>query len=323
MEAYQTLSMLEPGKKVLITGGTGLIGKNLTKRLKEIELEVTSVGSEFDLREKDNANELINTIKPDIVFHLAAKVGGILANSTQKASFYSDNTLINTNIVNSCISAENKISYFFGMGTGCAYPKRLENSTLCEEDYLDGIPEFTNDAYAYAKRGLLVHLESLRQSTGLKYAFCIPANIYGPHDNFHPTNSHVVPGLIRRFLDIMDQNKETIKVWGDGTAKRDFLYIDDCVDAIIKITSAKKEGAINIATKKLIPISDIAQSISELTGFSGQILFDETKPNGQIHRYFDTCAIERLGWKPKIDINTGLSKTINWYKANKHQIREK
>lgn len=307
----------------LVTGGSGLIGFNLTKRLERMGANVESVGSEIDLRIAKNADDLIKKAKPNVIIHLAAKVGGILANCTQKASFYSDNILINTNLVNACVNSGEQVEYFLGMGTGCAYPKRLENEILYEQDYLDGIPEFTNDAYAYAKRGLLVHLDALKNNIGLSYGFCIPANIYGPHDNFHKTNSHVVPGLIRRFSDTIESKQSIVKIWGNGLAKRDFLYIDDCVDAIISIILSKSEGPINIATKQLTTITDVAQMIGRITGFDGEIYYDSEKPDGQLKRIFNTQRINDLGWSPKINLETGLKKTIDWYNANRFNIREK
>lgn len=313
--------MLNNNRRILVTGGTGLIGKNLSDRLTGLGFEVLSFGSEYDLRNNDISEKLVSDFKPDVVFHLAAKVGGILANSTYKADFYSDNVMINTNIVNA--AARHGVEYIFAMGTGCAYPKRLENSTLYEDDFLDGIPEFTNDAYAYAKRGLLVHLQALAESCGPKFTYCLPSNIYGPHDNFHPQHSHVVPGLIRRFCDAQESGMPSLRVWGDGTARRDFLYIDDCIDAIMMLANNGSEGVFNVCTGQLTSVSQLASEIKMSSGFTGEILYDETLPAGQMQRIFDTSKMDALAWKPSVSLANGIMQTIEWFKANRQLIRER
>ena len=256
-----------------------------------------------------------------MVYHLAAKVGGIFANSNYKADFYSDNVLINTNVVNAC--AASKVRYIFAMGTGCAYPKRLESETLHEKDFLDGIPEVTNDAYAYAKRGLLVHLQALNESTGLSFVYCLPANIYGPHDNYHPKNSHVVPGLIRRFCDAVDQKIPTVAIWGDGSARRDFLYIDDCIDAMLLLADREAQGVYNVSTSILTSIRELAEEIRVASAYQGKVEFDPSQPAGQMQRIFDTTKMDQLGWKPKVSFKDGIRKTVDWFRANRSSVRER
>lgn len=313
--------MIKFSDRILVTGGTGLIGVNLMNRLKEQGFEVYSIGSETDLRDKSTCEKIFQSFKPTVVYHLAARVGGIYANSTFKSDFYSDNVLINTNVVNACVSYN--VNYIFAMGTGCAYPKRLENDLLHEEDFLDGIPEVTNDAYAYAKRGLLVHLKALGENDLIKYVYCLPANIYGPYDNFHPLHSHVVPGLIRRFCESVDKKEKSISIWGNGLAKRDFMYIDDCIDAIMILTNKKAFGTYNVATEQLTTIRDLANYLAELSGFEGEILYDKNKPEGQLRRVLDSSKIRNLGWDSKIPIKEGLKKVINWYRNNPSLIRER
>ena len=313
--------MLNKDDLILVTGGTGLIGSNLTRRLKESGYNVISVGSKVDLRIEKNATELFDKYKPNVVFHLAAKVGGIFANSNYKADFYSDNILINTNVVNA--SKKYNVEYMFAMGTGCAYPKKLESNLLKESDFLDGEPEVTNDAYAYAKRGLLVHLKALNESIEFKFSYCLPANIYGPFDNFHPINSHVVPGLVRRFCDAKSNNIERVKIWGDGSAKRDFLYIDDCVDAMIKIAQKDYIGSINVSTGKLTSIRDLAEIIKVYSNFSGGIDYDEKQLTGQKQRIFDNSNVRKLGWNYKVGLEEGIQRTINWFQNNRNSINER
>jgi GDP-L-fucose synthase len=313
--------MLNQNDKILVTGGTGLIGKNLSLRLQSLGLDVLSIGSTDDLRSASITKKVFDSYRPTVVYHLAAKVGGIYANSNYKPAFYSDNVLINTNVINAC--AEMRVRYVFAMGTGCAYPKRLEDNILHEENFLDGVPEATNDAYAYAKRGLLVHLKSLADSGEMQYLYCLPANIYGPHDNYHPVNSHVVPGLIRRFCDAVDQKASTISIWGDGSARRDFLYIEDCIDAMILLTQRQITGVVNVSTNKLTSIRDLAMQIGGITKYNGAVLFDKTQLTGQLQRIFDPTKMSTLGWHAKTQLNDGIEQTVDWFRANQNRVRER
>jgi GDP-L-fucose synthase len=313
--------MLSKDARILVTGGTGLIGTNLTRRLESLGYQTWSIGSERDLREAAVCEEVFANVRPDVVFHLAAKVGGILANSTYKADFYFDNVMINTNVVNAC--ATTGVAYIFAMGTGCAYPKRLEAQKLYEADFLDGTPEVTNDAYAYAKRGLLVHLQALQESGGPKFSYCLPSNIYGPHDNFHPKHSHVVPGLIRRFCDAQDEGDPVMNVWGNGSARRDFLHIDDCIDAIMTLAASGAEGVYNVSTGHLTSIRELAGLVCEATGFKGEVQFDESLPAGQMQRIFDTSKMAELGWQPKVDLAAGISSTVDWFREHRQSVRER
>jgi GDP-L-fucose synthase len=309
-------------ERILVTGGTGLIGRNLVARLRDDGHDVTAVGSEHDLRDATVARNLFESVEPDLVYHLAARVGGIYANTTQKPGFYRDNVLINTNVVDATVDAG--VEYLFAMGTGCAYPKRLEGQVLNEDDYLDGLPEPTNDAYAYAKRGMLVHVDALRELGVLDFCFCLPANIYGPHDNFHPMHAHVVPAVVRRFVEARDEGAETVDVWGDGTARRDFLYIDDCIDAMVRLTDVRFSGPVNVATGKQTTVRELAEAIARASGFEGEIVYDPSMPAGQPGRTFD---VTRLGaaikWTPEVDLDEGLNRTVAWFEANADAVRER
>ena len=313
---------LKKDDRVLITGGTGLIGTNLRERLQADGHEVLAPGSgQYDLRDPGATRSLFGDFRPTFVFHLAAKVGGIYANSAYKAEFYSDNVLINTHVVNE--SVRHGVRYLFAMGTGCAYPKRLEGEVLREADFLDGIPEVTNDAYAYAKRGMLVHLQALLESERMDYCYCLPANIYGPHDNFHPTHSHVVPGLIRRFCEAADNEAEYVSIWGDGSAQRDFLYIGDCIDAIAVLAREAYSGPVNVARGELTRISALADAIRTAAGFAGEIRYDTSYPAGQRLRVMDTAKMDALGWRPRVGLSEGIGTTIEWFRANAELIRER
>lgn len=304
------------GKKILITGATGLVGSHLTARLLELSAAVHAAGftrdeSLIDLRAACDARSLFNHADPEIVIHLAARVGGIHANMNAKAQFYEDNALINTNVITE--ARARRVEYIMAMGTGCAYPKRLEGLELREEDYLEGAPEPTNDAYAYAKRGMLAHLAAAHEQDGLAFSYVIPANIYGPRDNFHPLNSHVVPALVRKFVEAKRTNAAEVIIWGDGAAYRDFLYINDLIDAMLFILENRFLGAINVATGAPTGVQELAETIAELAGFKGEIIYDPQKPAGQSIRLFNTEKIRALGFAPTRDLRAGLTETIAWY----------
>jgi len=308
-------------RPILITGGTGLVGRNLVQRLESEGREVVSVGSEYDLRSADVAHRLLAEVRPKVLFHLAARVGGIYANNTQKPGFYRDNVLINTHTLDAAVDAG--VEYVFAMGTGCAYPRRLEGEVLRERDYLDGVPEATNDAYAYAKRGMLVHLEALREHGVLDYCYCLPANLYGPHDNFHPRHSHVVPALVRRFVEARETTAGDVSIWGDGSAMRDFLYIEDCTDAMVRLLDQRSSGAVNVATGTQTRISELAEAIRVASHFAGDVTYDTSMPAGQMGRLFDTTRIAATGWIPKHGLADGLERTVAWFEAHRADIRER
>jgi GDP-L-fucose synthase len=306
--------------KILITGGTGLIGINLTNRLLSMGCDVVSCGNtrgafQYNLIDAKETRRMFDKHRPDVVIHLAARVGGIHANNNHKAQFYLENTLINTHVIKE-VQDRMIQRYVFAMGTGCAYPKRLEKEVLLEEDFLDGKPEVTNDAYAYAKRNMLVHLKACRELFGLKYCYGIPANIYGPFDNFHPTLSHVVPALVRKFVEAKRDDIPKVSIWGTGSAKRDFLFIEDLIDAMILIMNEQYEGSINIATGKLTSIKDLAEFLQDITGYHGEIVYDTQFPDGQLERIFNTDKIRMMGWKPEYSLAEGLVKTIRWFEQN-------
>ncbi len=315
------MSTLKKGDRVLVTGGTGLIGTNLVNTLRKQGYETFASSSKHDLRDLSQAKALFEEFKPTVVFHMAARVGGIYANSTYKAGFYSDNVLINTHVINCCV--ESGIEYVFAMGTGCAYPKRLEGQTLFEKDFLDGIPEETNDAYAYAKRGMLVHLQALKEVDAINYTYCLPANIYGPHDNFHPMHSHVAPALVRRFYEAEKDKALSVAVWGDGSAARDFLYIDDCVSAMLLLAETGYTGTVNVGTGKLSTIRTLAEIIAEELDYQGEIIWDTSYPSGQAERTMNRSIMDSLGWKEEVLLKEGVAKTLQWYDENVGNVSER
>ena len=305
--------------KILVTGGTGLVGTALVKRLKALGCNVTSSGftrgeNRYDLMRWNEAYMLFNRVEPTIVIDLAAKVGGIHANMTGKADFYMQNTLINTNLIREV--QDRKVPYVMAMGTGCAYPKRLEGKELFEEDYLDGIPECIHDAYAYSKRNLLVNLRACKEEYDLNYSYCILPNIFGENDNFNLLSSHVVPALIRKFVEAERDNLRVVEVWGTGCAGRDFVYVEDVVDAFVLILQNNLQGPVNIASSVTTEISVLAKTIQDIVEFNGEVVYNEEYPDGQNIRIFNSDKIKELGWTMNHTLIEGLTKTINWYKEN-------
>lgn len=303
-------------EKILITGGTGLVGTSLTSRLQSLNLDICSVGhakgaNRYDLRNSSDTEKLFNDSTPRVVFHLAGKVGGIYANVIQKADFYLENTLINTNVIAEV--QKRKIPFVFAMGTACAFPKRLEGQVMYEKDYLDGIPEATNNTYAYSKRNLLVHLQACSETFPIKYIYCISTNLYGPFDNFHPSHSHVIPGLIGRFIIAKEKNQAQVKIWSKGTAERDFLYVEDLIEAIILMCDKRKDnGSVNVASGTSTSITAMAKIIKRVSGYKGKIACDTNFPEGQRQRLLDTKRIRSLGWAPKHSLEEGIEKTVKW-----------
>ena len=304
----------------LITGAGGLIGKNLSTKMRKQGYSILDVDSSaVDLTDQHSALEFLKHAKPRMIIHLAAKVGGIRANMNNKFDFINANLLINTNLVNAAIKSN--VQKIYAAGTGCAYPTRLEGSLLRAELFLDGLPEPTNAAHAFAKRVLLNHLEAARESGVMDYCYFIPANIYGAHDNFNLTESHVVPGLMHRLYLSKNQEETEFQVWGDGTAKRDFLHIEDCCEAIITCLENDYSGRLNIASGKQVSIRQLAFELRNLICPDIHLNFGEPSENGQSTRVMCTKKISKLGWSPKVDLTQGLGNTYNWFVTNYRAAR--
>jgi len=298
--------------KVLITGATGFVGKNLLKKISDIH-EVVGVGSkECDLRLQQDTRKLIKDIRPDVVIHAAGSVGGIGANRDNPGKFMYENLVMGTNMIHE--SLESNVSKFILLGTVCAYPK-FTQVPFKEEDIWLGYPEETNAPYGIAKKTLSKLLEAYNEQYGMNVANLIPVNMYGPEDHFNLTSSHVIPALILKLISAKNRGESSITVWGTGQASREFLYVDDCVDAIIKAVGTDvSPEPINIGTGKEIKICDLVQTIADCIGFEGDIVYDTTKPDGQPRRCLDTTrAKERLGFEAKTSLKDGVQKTIDWY----------
>ena len=303
---------------ILVTGATGLIGTNLVGEMRRrgYRKVIATDVKDADLTDFHQTQKLFAEHRPEILIHLAAMVGGILANSTRLCDFYEVNTLINTNVL--VCARKSGVRKIHAMGTGCAYPKRLEGQVLVEKDFLDGLPEPTNYAYAYAKRNMLVHLMAMHDQHKVPYTCLIPANIYGPYDNFHPKHSHAVPGLLVRFLKAVEDGASEVEIWGSGRAERDFLYIEDCVDAILAVVNHPDAlGVYNISSGHRWSIRHLAEIIARETGFGGKLVFNPSYPDGQSTRVMSTQRMDELGWRAKFDLEQGMRKTVAWCKNNR------
>ena len=305
-------------KRLTITGGKGFLGKHLVRKFRERGFANIQVGDlpEYNLVDRDSVKRLYDDTRPDIVVHLAAKVGGIGFNQENPASLFYDNLMMGVQLLHE--GHLHGIEKFVAIGTICAYPK-FTPVPFREEDLWNGYPEETNAPYGLAKKMMLVQSQAYRQQYGFNSIFLLPVNLYGPGDNFDPRSSHVIPALIKKCVDAIDRGEDEIVVWGTGKATREFFYVEDAVEAIVLATEAfNKSEPVNIGPGFEISIRDLVTLIAELTGFQGKITWDAAKPDGQPRRMLDTGrAFREFGFRAKTGFRDGLEKTIGWYRANR------
>jgi GDP-L-fucose synthase len=304
-------------KKIVVTGGAGFLGSYVINKLKNKGCQKLYAPSykEYDLVKNEHVKKLFRDIEPEIVIHLAAVVGGIGANRQNPGKFFYENIMMGLQLIEQARLAG--VEKFVAIGTICAYPK-FTPVPFKEEDLWNGYPEETNAPYGLAKKMLLVQAQAYRQQYGLNSIYLLPVNLYGPGDNFDPESSHVIPALIRKCVDAIRNNESEIVVWGTGKATREFLYVDDCAEGIVLATERyNKPDPVNIGAGFEICIKDLVELIAKLTGFSGRITWDLTKPDGQPRRCLDTTKAEtEFGFKAKTSFEDGLQKTIQWYKQH-------
>lgn len=301
-------------KNIIVTGGAGFLGSFVVEKLKNLGCNKIFVprSKEYDLTKEESIKRLYEDIRPEIVIHLAAVVGGIGANSKNPGKFFYDNIIMGVQLIE--YARLYNVEKFVAVGTICSYPK-FTPIPFKEEDLWNGYPEETNAPYGLAKKMMLVQSQAYRQQYGFNSIFLLPVNLYGPRDNFDPDSSHVIPALIKKCFDAKIENKSEIEVWGTGKATREFLYVEDAAEAIILATQRyNSSDPVNIGAGFEISIKDLVELIKEYTGFNGKIIWDTSKPDGQPRRCLDTQKAEKyFGFKARTSFKEGLRKTIDWY----------
>lgn len=301
---------------VLITGASGFLGQHVVVESKKYNLDILIPSSkELDLTDLNSVLYYFKNNNFDTILHLAAKAGGIGLNQKQPADLTHINLIMATNLYSGIKDNINRITNIYNVGTVCAYPKYCL-VPFKEDDLWNGREEDTNNGYSFAKKALLVLGEKYRLQYGLKSVFFLPANLYGPYDHFDLENSHVIPALIRKFIEAKEENKSSVEIWSSGEATREFLHVQDCAEALIKAVYIKfdSEVSINLGTGRDISIKELAKLIAQFVGYTGEIVFDITRPAGQPKRQLDVSrAKELLGFESKIHLVSGLMETIQWY----------
>jgi GDP-L-fucose synthase len=307
-----------PYKKVLVTGGRGFLGSFLLEQLRqhrEVELFVPQ-RSDYNLVQGADVKRLLSDTRPELVIHLAALVGGIGHNKKHPGRFFYNNLMMGVQLMEEARLHE--VKKFIAIGTVCAYPK-FTPVPFKEENLWDGYPEETNAPYGLAKKMMLVQAQAYRQEYGFNAIYLLPANLYGPGDNFDLESSHVVPALVRKCVEARESKVPFIELWGSGNVSREFLYVGDCAEAITRAAAVYNEPLpVNLGTGQEITISELVNTIKRLTGFEGDIRWDTTKPDGQPRRQLDTTrAFESFGFRARTSLEDGLRKTIAWYETNR------
>jgi len=299
-----------------VTGGGGFLGTHVVARLQAEGIDpIVARRRQYDLTRWDDTERLFADAKPELVLHLAAEVGGIGANRDNPGRYWYSNLMMGAHVVEQ--SRLHGVDKLLVLGTVCAYPK-FAPVPFSEDDLWNGYPEETNAPYGIAKKTLLVGARGYREQYGLNAVFLLPVNLYGPRDNFHPTNAHVIPDLIRKMSDAQARGEREVVLWGDGSPTREFLYVDDAAEGIV-LASLRYDSPepVNLGTGEEISIKELAELIGEATGFEGEIVWDTTKPNGQPRRKLDTTrAKELFGFEAQTPFREGIARTVAWYREH-------
>lgn len=305
-------------KKILVTGGYGFLGQYVVRRLKDEGASYIFIPdkSQYDLRDNNAIMRLLSNSRPNIIIHLAAVVGGIGANRENPGRFFYENLIMGVNLME--YARIYNVNKFVTVGTVCSYPKYAD-VPFKEKDIWKGYPEETNAPYGLAKKMLLVQSQAYRQQYGFNGIYLVPVNLYGPGDNFDPDSSHVIPALIKKVFEAKQNKEKSITIWGTGMASREFLYVDDCAEAIVLATEYY-DGAnpVNIGTGKEITIRALVEKICTICKYDGQINTDSSKPDGHPRRCLDvSLAQKEFGFKARMEFDFGLRKTIEWYEMTR------
>jgi GDP-L-fucose synthase len=312
-------------KKVVVTGGAGFLGSAVMEKLRQRGCPPASTvavrRAEFDLAHEDGVRRMYEVHRPDVVVHLAAVVGGIGANRESPGSFYYQNMVMGTMLMEYARLAA--VEKFVAIGTICAYPK-FTPVPFREEDLWSGYPEETNAPYGLAKKMLLVQSQAYRQQYGFNSIYLLPVNLYGPRDNFDPNSSHVIPALIRKCVEAVERGDPVVEIWGTGRATREFLYVEDAAEGIL-LAAEHYDGAepVNLGAGFEIAIRDLAELIAKLTGFTGRLAWNTSQPDGQPRRCLDTSrAATFFGFKAATPFDEGLRHTVEWYRSTRLRLAE-
>lgn len=303
-----------PGRKIFVAGHGGMVGSALVRRLKREQCEIVTAPRSLDLREQADTRIWFEANRPEAVLLAAARVGGIMANSVRPAEFLYDNLAISANVIEA--ARQHGTMKLLFLGSSCIYPK-FAAQPIAESALLTGALEPTNEAYAVAKIAGLKLVETYRRQYGCDFISAMPANLYGPGDNYDPEGSHVIPALIRRMHEAKMSGASKVAIWGSGTPRREFLHVDDLADACIHLLREySAEGHINVGSGKDISIADLAAKIANTVGFTGQIVCDPSKPDGTPQKLMDSSRLQAMGWSPSIALEDGLPDAYADYLRN-------
>ena len=311
-------------KKIAVTGGAGFLGAAVVHQLiargASPDAIVIVRKAQYDLTHESDVKRLFADHRPQAVIHLAAVVGGIGANRKNPGSFYYQNMIMGALLMEQARLAG--VEKFIAIGTICAYPK-FTPVPFREEDLWTGYPEETNAPYGIAKKALLVQAQAYRQQYDFNAVYLLPVNLYGPGDNFNPESSHVIPALIKKFVEAKDKHEDAVEIWGTGRATREFLYVDDAADGIVRASEhLETSDPVNLGAGFEISIKDLAELIQRLTGFTGRLVWNTSQPDGQPRRCLDTTRAEQMfGFRARTSLEDGLRRTIDWYQAERHRPR--
>lgn len=304
------------GSRIYIAGHQGLVGSAIVRRLKKDGHQgiITKTREELDLLNQSAVDQFFKQAKPEFVFLAAARVGGIVANNTYPADFLYENLMISENVIHA--AAQTGVTKLLNLGSSCVYP-RLAPQPILEESLLSGPLEPTNEGYAIAKIAALKLCEMYFKQYGKQFVSVMPSNLYGPCDRFDPQNSHVIPGMLRRFHEAKVEGTSQVAIWGTGTVRREFMYVDDLVEALFLVMQTYESPMwINVGVASDITVLELAHLVKEVVGFSGEITTDPSKPDGTPQKLVDSSRIRALGWEPKYSLKEGLQETYRWALSN-------